>query len=805
MNENYDNIIREIAPECAVLLKKDGSFPLSKPCKIAIFGNGARHTLRGGTGGGIVEVKTFTTVEQGLEKAGFEITSKDWLGGYDRIVSDAKRNYRAGIKTKIATEGLTGLGALSIAMPEPEYDLSLTGKGDTAVYVLSRASGESADRSEEEGDVKLRQSEIRDIKELTHKYIKFMLVLNVSGVVDLSPIVDCCGNILYLSQLGAVTGDVFADIILGKCYPSGKLASTWAAYEDYSKIGDFGNTDDTRYKEGIYVGYRYFDSVGVKTLYPFGYGISYTEFTISAEKPTVNGSKVSLPVNVKNTGSFKGKEVVQLYVSLPQGKLDQPYQVLAAFRKTKELLPDESEKLTVSFDLRDLACFDSESCCRILEAGNYILRIGNSSRNTQIAGAVKLDKTAVVERVTHVGGTPDFEDWKPETVAATQFADVPIINVSAADIAEFVHKKQKPDKRATEFVKGLTDDELAHMLTGYFTEDFSGQGSTIVPGAAGQSTDVLEGKGLSCFVMADGPAGVHLCKEYGVDEKGKYSVVSEETKAIKELLTPEMLAYCLKLFPDAANENRKGKIYEQICTALPIETALAQSWNEQVCERCGEISGKEAVKYGVHFWLAPALNIHRNILCGRNFEYFSEDPLISGKMAAAIVRGAQQSAKCACTLKHFVCNEQETNRLYSNSMVSERALRDIYLKAFEIAVKESKPLAVMNSYNLVNGEHTAHRVDLMETVLRGEWGFEGMVMSDWVSYSEAPDNDKKYKRSTAAGCIHGGTDLVMPGFKGHYESILNALNNENADYPLDRKQVEKSAARIVTVFKKLKG
>ena len=807
--ENYElfhyELVRKLAPECMVLLKSDKSFPLREPCKIALFGSGARHTLRGGTGGGIVEVKNYTTIEQGLKRAGFDITSNAWLDGYDEVLAETKKDYRAGVKATIATEGLTGLGALSVAMPEPDYDLPLEGEGEVAVYVLARASGEGADRNEKEGDVKLLKNEIRDIKKLSETYCKFLLVLNVSGVVDLSPVVETVQNIFLLSQTGIAIGDAFADVLLGKSYPSGKLASTWAAWENYSKIGGFGDMNDTRYREGIYVGYRYFDSVNEKPLFPFGYGMSFTSFSITCAKPTLNGSTVLLPITVKNCGDFNGKEVVQLYVSVPEEKLDQPYQSLAAFHKTQELAPNQTEKITLSFDLRSLASFDTASSCRVLEKGEYILRVGNSSKHTQVAGIVVLDQTAIVEKVVHAGGSPDFIDWKPKKkIFREDYGNKIIINLSAKDIVPYEHKVSAIDKKAVELVKTLSVSDLAHICTGYFGEDHEGHGSTLVPGAAGQTTDILLDKGLPCFVMADGPAGLHVSRVYGIDEKGIYPAVSEETKAVKELLPPEILAYCLKLFPDAANENRKGTLYEQNCTALPIETAIAQSWNTEVCESCGEIAAWESVHFNVRFWLSPALNIHRNILCGRNFEYFSEDPLVSGKMAAAVVKGAQKSGKCAATLKHFVCNEQETNRLYSNSMVSERALRDIYLRAFEIAVKEGTPLAVMSSYNLLNGEHTAHRSDILENVLRKEWGFEGMVMSDWVAYSDSPDVDKKYKRSCASGCIRGGTDLMMPGYRGHYENIMNAIENEESEYPLDRETLEKSAARIVSVLYRLK-
>ena len=280
-------------------------------------------------------------------------------------------------------------------------------------------------------------------------------------------------------------------------------------------------------------------------------------------------------------------------------------------------------------------------------------------------------------------------------------------------------------------------------------------------------------------------------------------MVSRETKAVKELLPPDILKYLLVMFPDAANENRGGTIYDQYCTALPIETALAQSWNPEICFYCGDLVATEMDEYGVDFYLAPALNLHRHILCGRNFEYFSEDPYLTGKLAAGIVRGVQSHRDRASMLKHFVCNEQETNRLNSNSMVSERALRDIYMRPFEIAIKESGPFAVMTSYNLLNGKHSSERRDLVETVLREEWGFDGIVVSDWVGFKAEAEDKQKHPRARAYKTVAAGNDLMMPGSKGHYDELLEKLHDPES--PLTREGMEICAARVVSMAWKMKG
>ena len=301
--------------------------------------------------------------------------------------------------------------------------------------------------------------------------------------------------------------------------------------------------------------------------------------------------------------------------------------------------------------------------------------------------------------------------------------------------------------------------------------------------------------------MADGPAGLHISGECGIDENGIYPKVSEETKAIKKLLPPQILKYLLTLFPTAANENRGGEYFTQYCTAVPIETAIAQSFNTEVAKACGQIFLEEMRLYNIDCHLAPALNIHRHPLCGRNFEYFSEDPYLSGIMGAEIVNAVQSDPHKSSCLKHFVCNEQDTNRLSSNSHVSERALRDIYMKPFEIAIDKSHPKAVMSSYNLVNGVHTSERRDLMETALRSQFGFDGIVMSDWVGYPDAIKTGFKYARARSAPTITAGNDLMMPGQEGHYKELIQGLHD--GVFTID--WARKCAARVVDFIWNIKG
>ena len=791
------------APECMVLLKKNGDFPLREPGSIAIYGSGARNTIKGGTGSGDVNSRFYITVERGLEKAGFTITSKAWLDGYDAVRKKAHEQFVEDIKRQAREQHkmalMMGMGAV---MPEPDYTLPLDGSGDTALYVLARVSGEGNDRKPEAGDIKLSKTEIRDILVANKKYKHFMLVLNVGGVVDLSPVAEV-DNILVLSQLGAVTGRALADVLLGKSAPSGKLTTTWSTWESYASVGDFGEMDDTCYREGVYVGYRYFDSAGIQVLYPFGFGLSYTDFALGKAETALAGTSLTVTVPVTNTGSLPGKEVVQVYVSVPWGKLDQPYQTLAGFAKTKELAPGETQSVTVSFRLESLAGYDTEAAAYVLEAGKYIVRVGNSSRNTVPAAVVEMKETVSVRQVTNVGGNPGFTDWKPETLKTEELpAGLPILEADTRALKTLSWPEQKqPSDKAKQIVAGLRDDQLVYLCIGNFKDgagiaSIIGNASQSVAGAAGETSARVPG--IPPLVMADGPAGLRLSKQYTKDEKGAHSVGSTLPAGMDDFFGPVQ-----KSLMGMLQKKPKGKILTQYCTAIPIGTALAQSWNMELCEGCGAVVGEEMEYFGIHLWLAPAFNIHRSPLCGRNFEYYSEDPLISGRVGAAITKGVQQHAGRGTTIKHFCCNNQETNRLVSNSTVSERALREIYLRGFQICVEESSPCAIMTSYNLLNGTHTSERSDLLKTIVRGEWGYGGLIMTDWVISAMAGKG--KYRGAKSAPTIKAGNDVFMPGSSADYKTAMNALQGKDKEFTLTRTELVYCAEHVVDMVLRLTG
>lgn len=796
-------MLRKGLSECTVLLKSNGDFPIDRAGDIALFGSGVRHTIKGGTGSGEVNSRFFETVEKGFQKSGFHITTSAWLDAYDVVAKEAHDTFVKNIKKKAKAAHMPaiifGMGAI---MPEPDYDIAIDTEGDIAIYVLARTSGEGSDRKPESGDLMLTDTEIRDIHEIKSRYKKFMLVLNVGGPVDLTPVMDI-DNILILSQLGVQTGSVLCDIVLGRTTPSGKLATTWTAWEDYPTIGDFAEVNETRYKEGIYVGYRYFDSVGKRASFPFGFGLSYTTFCMEQEAATVDGETVTVSVVVKNTGAYKGKEVVQLYVSVPNGELDQPYQTLACFKKTKELKPNEAEEITMSFHLSDIASYDSKKAAYVLEKGDYLLRVGNSSVDTKCIASVKLAETVVISQLRNALDAPNFEDFVPENRKIEE--DLSKIKQLTVDASAFNTSSVEYDKEyeIDDYVKSLTNEQLALLsigafkMTGALSSVIGNQGFAVA-GAAGESA-VPTGTDFKPLAMADGPAGVRISKKYFVDAKG---VVHPIGGTLPETFIDYMPAAATKLTQLTAKKPKsKEDIKTQYATAIPIGTAIAQSFNTEFAYMCGDIVGTEMAMYGVQLWLAPALNIHRNILCGRNFEYYSEDPLVSGKMAAAITNGVQKHKGCGTTIKHFAANNQETNRYFNNSQVSERAMREIYLKGFEICVKESQPKSVMTSYNLINGVHTSERRDLIDSILRCEFGFKGIVMTDWVIEGSKKENGAIYDSPQAYKVVGTGGELFMPGCRSDYKNVLEALK----DGRLPREQVEINVTRLYKMVKELHG
>lgn len=833
--QEHEDLVRRLAPECMVLLRNDGTLPLTNMQSVALYGNGARQTIKGGTGSGDVNVRHFVTVEEGLEKAGITVTTKDWLDAYDQVISAAKKDFYQKLRQEAKATGQNPiLATMGKMVVEPNYQIPLH-KGtdaDTAVYVLARNSGEGSDRRPVPGDIKLTETELRDIVELNKTYQHFALILNVGGLIDLTGLEEI-KTVLLLGQLGSATGDACADVLTGKAYPSGKLTMTWAPIEDYPSTEGFGDPNNTNYREGIFVGYRYFDSTNTTPIYPFGFGLGYTTFKVSPGTVEVDGETITVNATVTNTGSAAGKDVVEVYYSAPQPdrSLPKPYQALAGFVKTQELQGGQSQVVSLTFNLSSLASYDQKSSAYLLEAGDYALRVGDSSRSTHIAGIVRLSDDVVTQQLHAVGGESGFTDFVPSGPAysypeeAHEIATATVVEIDAGSIpttavsysdqpAEitrtepFSWKDVASGQRSLdEFVGTLSDEDLTYLCVGAYKDsddlmEVIGDASTTLAGAAGETTHQIEGQDLPVLTMADGPAGLRLSQRYTLDGGKPQPLETSMGADMLSMYSDEELAAMKSRATDSA---RARTVYYQYCTAIPIGTELAQSWDDDLVQQCGDLVGDEMELFGANLWLAPAMNIQRSPLCGRDFEYYSEDPLIAGRIAAAITRGVSRHQGCATTIKHFAANNQETNRYFQNNNISERALREIYLKGFEICVKTSHPRTVMTSYNLINGEHACNRYDLVTEILRDEWGFDGLVMTDWLVTGGMGPSGDQWPAASAAGCVKAGNDLTMPGIPSDKKDIMNALSNPEHQYSLTRATLQQSARRVLAMILELTG
>ena len=786
-----EEIAYQAALEGIVLLEnRNHALPL-RPGRIALYGAGAERTVKGGTGSGEVNERHSISIREGLERNGFEICSQDWLEDYDRAYRAAFDDAEKIKLTELLDINIMDhLPSLPIGREITEEDIAKSGC-DTAVYVVARQAGEGADKKLDKGEFDLSQTEIANIRRIASAYQNSILIINAGSYMNLSSIADCgLSALIFYCQQGMQGGRALADILSGKVSPSGKLTDTWAkAYDDIPTGKDFsylsGDTTQEYYREGIYVGYRYFDTWQIEPRYHFGYGLSYTEFSVEGDA-ALEGEQIRVTATVKNIGNAGGKEVVQVYVSAPDGGLKKEYQRLVAFAKTEEVKAGNEQCVTLSFSLRDLASYSEERDSYILEKGSYVIRLGNASNQTRPIAVLALDETAIVSRHRNICAreTP-LEEMTPVVRAVEDdLTKLPVLRVSAASIQTEVIRYDAPenldDPRVNGILKSLSVREMIELCVGPGFMGLMSSNKVFTPGAVGRTTDRLFKKGLINVNLSDGPAGLRLMKVSATGKKtGRLKFVKGNNLISIMDLMPEWL-----LSPLRANE-KADTIYYQYTTAFPVGTALAQSWNVRLCEEVGKAISREMREYLVTFWLGPAMNIHRNPLCGRNFEYLSEDPLLTGKIAAAIVRGVHSIPGNYATIKHFACNNAEENRNHSNSNVNERALREIYLKGFEIAVKEAAVKAVMTSYNLINGVYTNNSHDLCTEVLRCEWGFDGVVMTDWWA------TGKDTGRCDAA--IKAGNDLIMPGSGAGKKELEKGLREGT----VTKGDLEKACANII--------
>lgn len=809
-------LARKIATEGMVLLKNDGVLPLSKAVRIALYGFGARYTVKGGTGSGAVNNRGDVSVYDGLKNKGYIITNEDWLDDYDRRYILEREKWEQEILRRTGTpieyRKLYHEHASNPLTPPKGGKICTVDirHNDVAIYVISRVSGEFADRKAKKGDYYFSDAELEDLQLLTKYYKKTILVLNTGGIVDLSVLDDIdISAVVLMSQAGMEGGNALADILDGTVTPSGHLTDTWAyKYEDYPNSETYshnnGNTFEEYYTEGIYVGYRYFDTFDIPVRFPFGFGMSYTTFDIKVEKITkgkdlYNGNYgtgiIETAVNVTNTGNVAGKQVVQIYVSCPQMIQEKEKRRLVGWEKTKILQPGETETVIIDFSIEMLKSYHTGKGAYYMERGNYYIFAGSDIQNLELCGSLKLSETKQIRKVRNICPLNDslkllsqkddglnafFEECHRESE-----------KVDCINIDDMIHIQEEPDYNADALIKKYDDAEIiniisrmslvekASLVCGQLRKgggDIVGSASATVAGAAGETIGSLKEKyGIGKIIMADGPAGLRLTQKYQLDEEEKPIVLDQIQKLMNRCFGKEFLT--------------EGKpIYYQFCTALPIGTLLAQSYDREVWKMAGEIIAEEMDEFNINLWLAPGMNIHRNPLCGRNYEYYSEDPILSGEIAACITNAVQKDKNKGTTIKHFACNNQEENRMHSSSIVSERALREIYLAGFEYAIEKSKPVAIMSSYNKINGIHAANNYDLCTNVARAEWQFEGFIMTDWTTTNG--------NGSSAAKCIWSGNDLVMPGTIGDITEIIDAVESKN-DQKLDIKYLNASVYRII--------
>ncbi len=765
----------EAAAEGIVLLENDGALPL-KPGRLALFGAGAAYTIQGGSGSGEVNVRHAVNALEGLENAGFTVTTKEWIERYDAAWKRGKEAFIRENRKKLrhlSTHVLAELMAAEYRYPSGDaitkQEIEASGT-DTCVYILSRQSGEGHDRKDEAGSFRLTETEIANIRLCAGLYERFVLVLNTGAVIDLSPLdeIEGINALVYMNQLGMEGGNALAAVLTGERTPSGKLAVTWPkSYADVPFGSEFGKPDcDTaRYKEGIYVGYRYFDSFGVEPRYPFGYGRSYTDFALETKAVELVGTDVQLSVEVTNAGACGGKEVVQVYVGCPQAAQTREHQRLTAFGKTRLLAPGESETLAMRFPLAALSNYDEKMAETYLEAGDYILRVGSSSRNTIPAARLTLPDRVVLSRHKNLFGAKEkVQQLSGNKIPAEELPDdLPVLGIDPAlfQTVEYGYepKKEALSEKTKAFLDSFTAEDMARFCAG--TGLFGENKGFRVPGAVGHTTTDYLDRGIPNRELCDGPAGLRIQRRSTIDKKGKIKAV-DAAISLYEFL-PGWLTKLL------LGNSEKEQLLYQFVTGFPVAAAVAQSWNVPLAEEIGRAVSAEMTEYGVTWWLAPALNIVRNPLCGRNYEYYSEDPLLSGKLAAAVTRGVQETPGNYVTIKHFAANNQEENRYFVSSNLDERTLREIYLRGFEIAVREAGPKAVMSAYNRINGVYCANNRELCTDILRGEWGFDGLVMTDWLSTGE--------NRADEAGCLNAGVDLIMPGGKQVVKALLKAYKD----------------------------
>lgn len=753
----HRDLSRQAAGECMVLLKNDGVLPFAKGQKLAVFGSAQVGFEQGGSGSGIVYTSYSRNLYEGLcalEDEGqvelFHPLSAFFADHYAKESAYVEEHYAFGHGSDFLGD-FTRVGKFNIMGNEAEVPEDLLQQAaaftDTALICLSRTSGEFYDRDVQR-DFNLSKEEKTMISNVLENFSRVVVCLNIGAQIEAGWLQDeRIGGVLYMGTPGMEGGSAAADILCGRVCPGGRLSDTFArSYEDYPTAKTFGESEYyVNYEEDIFVGYRYFETIPgakEKVVFPFGFGLSYTTFSHQVTEFSAK-DEILVRAEVKNTGSMAGRQVLQLYSSAPQGKLGKAGKVLIAFGKTKLLQPGEREILTLQADPYLMASYDDtgvwQKSAYILEGGEYALHLGTDVRNTEVCGVYHVEEPfRVVRQLTErcpcvalprkMLSDGSFEELAMKGMPRPQeFPNPPAITAKPPETPVKFDAVAEGTVSLDSFIAQMKNSQLYDLLGGT-----PNTGVAVTSGFGG-----IEALGIPAFMTSDAPAGLRSKAEKG--------------------LTP---------------------------TAFPSADSMANAWDEALAEQVAAAIALEIKENNMYAWLGPSMNIHRDPLCGRNFEYYSEDPLVSGKMGAAAVRGAQ-SQHISASPKHFAANNKEFIRKECDSRLTERALREIYLKGFEICVTEGNPKTLMSSYNPVNGIYASESADLQTHILRGEWGFDGLVMTDWNNHG-----------------IHGrevkaGSDIKMP--RGHLPSLQSYLSDRHTGgfFP---GHLHAAARRILKVF-----
>lgn len=746
IKEDDQVLLRQAAAESIVLLKNtDHTLPLTKEDTLAVFGRGQNDWFYVGYGsGGDVHPPCKISLMDAL---------KENHVPFDQSLAD---QYRQWCQKNPPERGYWGHWPFHYEeMPLREQDFSKL-HATKALVVLGRAAGEELDNRLEPGSYYLTREEKDLLRSVSRHFSQVILVFNCGNIMDLGFLEEIpVSAIVYTWQGGQQSGNGLCDILTGAVNPCGKLPDTIACrYEDYPAASCFGGRRHNEYREDIFVGYRYFSTFcPEKVLYPFGFGLSYTSFHQRLLSFTRTAQRAEAIMEVENTGPCPGKEVVQLYIQAPEGQLSKPKRVLVAFQKTKCLSPGKKQAVKLTFQSQDFASYHPEKAAFLLEPGPYTLFSGDSASCVPVA-SFRQNEEEIICRCQPV--CPPKEPFKTlsgpayapkynrkDTILRKLPKAIPFTGDLGIKLCQVLSKEHTLDA----FIAQLTDKELSDL-----THGAGGMNSKLgVPGNAGAFggiTKTLRAKGIPALITADGPAGLRI---------------------------------------------------RRYTTLLPCATALACTWNPELCQKVYAIKGREAREYGIHVILSPGMNIHRNVLCGRNFEYYSEDPHLTGKIAASAVRGIQSQGVSACP-KHFACNNQESNRNRHDSRISQRALREIYLKGFEICVKEAKPQNLMTSYNRINGIYGHYHYDLATTILREEWGYRGNVITDWWMRPGFCEEFPAIRDN--AFRIRAQVDVLMPGNPGHlykgYRFDRAQLRSLEKPEGLTRGELQRTARNVLT-------